>query len=112
MSKTTIAVGLAPKDSQVEEWDWSEDDDGFRFKSYYSLIPAEIVETVEVHETKADNPFEKELEFASGVAKFMFNQYNGITPAEIVFQVTVSAGDSFVATAWNTLSETLRSLQS
>lgn len=90
----SIATGIAPEGSVVEEWDWSEDEDGFRYKSYWTMVPEEVVTRDE------DEPWkltEISAEYALAVVKHAATIPNGVA------QVTIQTEDgrSFMATTWH-----------
>lgn len=43
MNTAHAEFGTSPVGSEISEWDWSEDDNGYRFKSEYVLVPSSAV---------------------------------------------------------------------
>lgn len=108
----TVWTGLVPEGSEVTEWDWAEDYLGFRFKVEYTLIPAEVVTEVETYQgTLSDGAIWADvLEAVTREVEAVSWEFNAPAGMERVYQVTAQGGNSFVATAWNTLDKTLDSL--
>lgn len=77
--------GISPVGSEVLEWDWNEDDFGFRFKSEYNIIPDEAINvTVEWAEVSLASLVEavasagSPADYATRVVRYtVSNQDNG-----------------------------------
>jgi hypothetical protein len=100
----SIATGTAPEGSVIEEWDWNEDEDGFRYRTYWTCIPTEAVTPDD------DEPWkltEISAEYALAVVKHAATIPNGVA------QVTLSTEDgrSFMATTWHEASYILTIVQ-
>lgn len=90
----SISTGTAPAGSVVESWDWSEDEDGFRYRSYFTHVPADVVTMDD------DEPWkltEIPASYVLAVVKHAAIQPNAVA------QVTVMTEDgrSFMATTWH-----------
>lgn len=93
--------GTSPVGSEVLEWDWNEDDFGFRWKSEYNVIPDEaITVTVDWRQVSVSGLVDAvshigdPADFAQRVVRFTVSETNG----------------DFIATGWVRYSEAARML--
>lgn len=102
-----VWVGTAPADSVVTEWDWHTDDDGYRSRVEYDLIPAESVTPTWEREGTCDT-----YATALGAAHWFAEYARELHGSNTAVMVTVSDGTgmSFLCTAWNTVEATMQSI--
>ena len=102
MTTAHAEFGTAPVGAEVLEWDWNEDDFGFRFKSEYNIIPDEaITVTVDWRQVSvsglvdAVSNVNDHADFATWVVRFTVSETNG----------------DFISTSWVRYSEAARMLE-
>lgn len=94
--KLSAEFGTAPVGAEVEEWEWAEDEDGYRFESHYMIIPPEAI-TVRLD--------------WHGITPDCFVdlcETYGADPTVVVrYTIVHDASKSFIASTWVRVSEAL-----
>lgn len=109
MSSVYIAVGTAPVGSTVTEWDWAEDECGYRTKSYYDLIPDRAVTVLEVIQAHHELTWANAKQMVLDTLADLVASYSGAADP-LAFMVSVSAGDTCICSTWGTVTDTLNTL--
>lgn len=97
MSNTTVTLsaefGIAPEGAEIDSWDWAEDEDGYRRRYEFLMIPEEAVTVT--------NPWADRSDGIPGIRA----RLNNVTDPIWVVRLTVSRGTSFMATCWTRFAE-------
>jgi hypothetical protein len=93
--KLSAEFGVAPVGAEVRSWDWSEDEDGFRFRSEFDIIPDEAITVTSKWADRSDEIGHLRLDMAEA------------TDPTLVVRFTVQTADaqSFTASTWMRFAE-------
>lgn len=107
-ARLTIWSGIAPQGSVRTEWDWNEDEDGFRFRSEYDIIPQEAVyakDELNLDTAVRHMSYAAVQQYAADYIMAMAGEGGWGADEELVIQFTVSDGTgmNFKASGWGTV---------
>lgn len=101
MNTAHAEFGTSPVGSEIESWDWSEDEDGFRTRYEFTMVPSSAVKvTVDWAAMSIDS-----------LAECVSHVGNSADYSTRVVRLTVSKGNGdFLATTWVRYAEAAEAL--